>query len=138
MVRKRIAATREELFDAWTDPESMRAWMCPGNVVSAEVELEPRVGGALWIVMRASTSETFEHKGEFQVVARPSKLVFTWMAKAMDWRPTLVTVEFLEIAARETELVLTHEEFPEPEVRERYQSGWERIVHLLETFLERK
>jgi len=47
VAERRIGVTREELFDAWVDPESMREWMCPGDVISAEVRLEPRVGGRL-------------------------------------------------------------------------------------------
>jgi uncharacterized protein YndB with AHSA1/START domain len=27
-IRRQIRATRQELFDAWTDPEGMREWMC--------------------------------------------------------------------------------------------------------------
>src|SRR5215472_3780816 len=51
VIRRRIAATPEELFDAWTDADGMREWMCPGNIQSVEVRMEPRVGGALLIIM---------------------------------------------------------------------------------------
>ena len=97
IVRRRMRATREELFDAWTDQEGMREWMCPGDVVSADVRLEPRVGGALHITMH-SPSAIYEHTGEFRVVERPSKLAFTWTADNMDGQVTLVTVEFLEVS----------------------------------------
>lgn len=30
-VRKIFAASPEEVFDAWLDPEGMREWMCPGR-----------------------------------------------------------------------------------------------------------
>jgi uncharacterized protein YndB with AHSA1/START domain len=136
VVRRRIAATREELFAEWTDPESMRVWMCPGDVVSAEVRLDPRVGGSFHIIMRSPT-QVFEHRGEFTVVDRPSKLAFTWIAVATDLLPTLVTVEFFEASENETELVLTHECFPRKEVRDRYEGGWSQIVTRLEEHLKR-
>ena len=111
VVRRRIRATPEELFDAWTDPEGMREWMCPGDVISAQIRLDPRVGGALVIIMRGPT-ETWEHTGEFRVVERPSKLAFTWTANNMDGQITLVSVEFIAVSGTETELILTHEKIP--------------------------
>jgi len=122
------------LFDAWTDPEGMREWMCPGNIVSADVQIDPRVGGHLIIIMRGPT-DVFEHRGEFTVVDRPSKLAFTWIAKSTDLRPTLVTVEFFEVTATESELVLTHLEIPRKEVSDQYQGGWSQIVTRLEQYI---
>lgn len=31
VVRRRISATRAELFDAWLDPEALAVWMRPGS-----------------------------------------------------------------------------------------------------------
>jgi len=137
VIRRQIEATREELFDAWTDPEGMRKWMCPGNIVSAEVQMDLRVGGALVIVMRGPT-ESFEHRGEFAVIERPSKLAFTWIAKSTDLHPTLVTVEFFEVSETLSELVLTHVEIPRKEVSDQYQGGWNQIVTRMEQCLRKK
>jgi uncharacterized protein YndB with AHSA1/START domain len=134
VIRRRIAATREELFDAWIDPEGMKEWMCPGDIVSAEVQLDARVGGSLLIVMRGPT-ESHEHRGEFKVVERPSKLVFSWTGKTTAWLITRVTVEFFQVSENESELVLTHENFPSKEVRDRHLGGWSRIVTLLEQYI---
>ena len=137
VVRRRIPATREELFDAWTDPESMRQWMCPGDVVSADVQMDPRVGGSFLILMRSPT-QVHEHRGEFTVVERPSKLVFTWSANATDPHLSLVTVEFFQVSANESDLQLTHEGLPGKDVADRYQAGWGKIVTHLEEHLRRK
>ena len=137
IIRRRMLATRQELFDAWTDAEGMREWMCPGDVISAEVRLEPYVGGSLLIIMQSPT-EKYEHTGQFRIVDRPSKLAFTWTANAMDGKLTLVTVEFIEVSSKETELILTHEHIPKKEVRDRYQSGWTKIVNTLEKYLQRR
>ena len=136
VIRKRIPATREELFDAWMDPVGMREWMCPGNIESAEVQIEPRVGGSLVIIMRGS-GETVEHRGEFRAIERPAKLAFTWTAKATGWRATLVTVEFLEISPDETELVLKHQDIPKSDVLDQYQGGWSQIIDRLRQYLQK-
>jgi uncharacterized protein YndB with AHSA1/START domain len=45
VIRRMLPATREEVFAAWTDPESIAQWMCPGDVTRAEAQLDVRVGG---------------------------------------------------------------------------------------------
>lgn len=129
VVRRRIPAPREVLFEAWTDPEGLRQWMCPGDIVSNEATLDVRVGGSFRILMKSKTAE-YEHTGVYKVVEPPSKLVFTWTAKATGDIPTLVTVEFLA-AGEETEVVLTHEKFTDPEVSKRYRGGWGQILEKL-------
>ena len=44
-------ATPEETFTCWSDAESMRAWMCPGEIDSASADLDFRVGGGYRITM---------------------------------------------------------------------------------------
>jgi uncharacterized protein YndB with AHSA1/START domain len=136
VITRRLRATREELFDAWLNPEGMQDWMCPGNILSVEVHMEPRVGGALLIIMR-DTAGTYEHRGEFTIIDRPSKLAFTWIAAATDQRSTLVTVEFVAIDENWSELVLTHERFPRKDVSDQYRGGWNRILERLEVYLQR-
>ena len=135
VIRRRIAATPEELFDAWTDADGMRYWMCPGNIRSVEVRLDPRVGGSLLVIMR-DADKAYEHKGQFTIVDRPSKLAFTWIAPATDLLPTLVTVEFLRISENESELVLTHERFLRKDPSDQYRGGWSQILARLDIYLK--
>jgi uncharacterized protein YndB with AHSA1/START domain len=66
-------------------------------------------------------------------VEPPSKLVFTW-TREEDEAPTLVTVEFIA-HGNETELVLTHERFPDADVMKRYQGGWGMIAEKFAAYL---
>jgi uncharacterized protein YndB with AHSA1/START domain len=91
-IRKMLAASCEEVFDAWLDAAGMREWMCPGPVTSCEVTLEPRVGGRFRIVMTAPEVK-FMNTGEFRVLDRPAKLQFTRASSRWAYRETLVTVE---------------------------------------------
>ncbi len=135
VVRRRIAASPEELFDAWTDPEGMREWMCPGDVVSAEVHMDLRVGGSLLIIMRSPT-QTHEHRCKLTALDRPRKIAFSWTAGNMP--ETHVTLEFMAVSATETELVLTHEGIPEKDIADRYQGGWGKIAALLEQQMNKR
>ena len=132
-VRRRMPAPRDIVFEAWTDPEGLRHWMCPGDVISAEAALDVRVGGNFRLVMKSKTAEHV-HTGTYQVVDPPSKLVFTWTANNQP--QTLVTVEFLD-HGEESEIVLTHEGFTQTDVAQRYQGGWGKITELFAAYLAR-
>jgi uncharacterized protein YndB with AHSA1/START domain len=133
VVRRRMPAPREIVYAAWTDPEGLHEWMCPGDIVSAEAKLDVRVGGSFHITMR-SKEEVHEHVGTYQVVDPPAKLSFTWSALDNPAEITLVTVEF--IAHRnESELVITHERFTKADLAQRYEMGWGTIARKFAEYL---
>ncbi|HYM90413.1 MAG TPA: SRPBCC domain-containing protein [bacterium] len=136
VIRRMMPATREAVFAAWTDPESMREWMCPGDAVTAEAELDLRVGGSFRIIMKSPT-RAYDHTGEYLVVEPPSKLAFTWISKGTDNQPTIVTVELFE-RGNECELVLTHERFPTADAVRRHRSGWGQIADRLAEHLRQR
>lgn len=132
VIRRMLPATREEVFSAWTDPESIAQWMCPGGVTSAEAQLDVRVGGSYRILMKGETQD-YDHTGKYQVVEPPSKLAFTWTSKGTDYHTTLVTVEIFA-RGEQSELVLTHERFVTPEQAKRHEGGWGQIAEKLAAY----
>ncbi len=135
VVRRMTPAPREAVFAAWIDPESIKHWMCPGDITKAEAQLDPRVGGSFRIVMKGKNQD-YEHTGEYQVVQPPSKLVFTWISKGTDHQPTLVTVELLE-RGQQSELVLTHQRLPRAEAVNQHKGGWSQITDRLAEYFEK-
>jgi len=135
VIRKLIPASREEVFDAWGDAAGMRKWMCPGDVISAEAQIDFRQGGSYRIVMK-SPRQDHDHTGKYLEHARPSKLRFTWNTKGADTTETLVTIELKDCGGK-TELTLTHERFPSAELLARYKGGWSRVADLLAEYFER-
>jgi uncharacterized protein YndB with AHSA1/START domain len=140
MIKRRIAAPRERVFQAWTEAEHLRRWFFPtvdGNPVPhAEVDL--RVGGRYRITLHAPDGNvTAMVGGTYHEVLPPAKLVFSWAWEAPQPDPseTLVTIELHEIRG-ETEIIITHEHFPEPTAQERHTIGWncclERLTQLVE------
>lgn len=128
-VRRRMAASPEEVFDAWLDADGMRQWMMPGPVTQCEVELDPRVGGRFRILMSGPGIEVV-NSGEFRVLERPSKLEFTWISSRWGNQETLVTID-LQPQGKACELVLTHRRFPAEHSAEQLVGGWERILERL-------
>jgi uncharacterized protein YndB with AHSA1/START domain len=129
-ITRRIRATPEELFDAWTNPESVSVWMCPGDVKEARAQLDPRVGGKYQIDMVGATA-TFEHSGEYLVVDRPRRLSFTWVSIPTNNQRTVVTIDFKPVGPDETELTLTHVGFPSADSTKNHQMGWGMILDKL-------
>jgi uncharacterized protein YndB with AHSA1/START domain len=121
VVRRTIAASAEDIFDCWLDPEALAAWMRPGTIRSTVAKVEPRVGGRYEIVMQGEEG-AIPHSGEYRVIDRPRRLVFTWHSPYAGSAETLVTVDFLR-AGKGTEVVVTHEQLP-AEARESHARGW--------------
>jgi len=134
-VRRRIPAPPEVVYEAWIEPQGIREWMCPGDVLSAEAFLDVRVGGSYRIVMKAKDRDHV-HTGVYQVVEPPSKLVFTWSEEGNP-APSLVTVEIFGHGG-ESELVLTHERFPTIDIMKRYEGGWGQIVDRFARYVARE
>ena len=132
-VTKLLPASPEQVFDAWTDPESLAQWFLPGPVKIAPVEVDLRIGGRYRIVMLGEEAE-FEHWGEYLEIERPKRLVFTWFSANTGGGETLVTIEF-EARGERTELVLTHEQLPDRQAAMQHEAGWTNILDALGSHL---
>ena len=132
-VRRLMPATCQQVFEAWTDVESVKQWMCAGDTVVAYAEMDVRVGGRFRIVMQDASAD-YEHTGEYLEVVPPEPLVFTWISRGTQNQSTLVTVE-LQQQGDQTLLTLTHEQLPGAEAASRHQKGWISIVDKLQSHL---
>jgi len=132
-LQRLLPASPKEVFDAWTDPESLQQWFCPETVSLTRVELDVRVGGHFHIVMRDETKDLV-HVGEYREVTPPQRLVFTWRSNATYDQETLVTVE-LHPRGNKTELVLTHEQLPDANSAGKHEEGWQDVVRKLAVYL---
>jgi uncharacterized protein YndB with AHSA1/START domain len=135
-VRRTIAASRDAVFRAWTDPSWFRQWFGTRDVSIPHVELDVRVGGEYRVDFESARGNA-QLFGTYLEVEPPARLVYTfcWGGAASEIAETLVTVEFQE-RGEETEVVVTHERQPSPAVSEFHESGWtvsfERLAELLE------
>jgi uncharacterized protein YndB with AHSA1/START domain len=132
IVRRTIAAAPEEIFDAWLDPEALGIWMRPGSINHTHAKVDARVGGRYEIFMQSDTAD-YPHSGEYRVIDRPRRLVFTWQSSGTQGQETLVTVDFLPVDQR-TEVVVTHERLPEA-ARESHTNGWTSGIQRLDQFI---
>jgi uncharacterized protein YndB with AHSA1/START domain len=99
------------------------------GAVNCKASSDVRRGGAFSLVMSSGDSNC-EISGTYVEVERPRRLVFTWIGPPTSNVNTLVTVE-LNPRDGGTELVLTHERLPTPEVREGHTIGWGNMLNHL-------
>ena len=141
-------APRELVFQAWTDANQFKLWFgaaaCDGSVLqSANVDV--RVGGKYRIQIRRADGEFFTTVGIYREVNPPERLVFTWQFEKDGSGDTfgeveppemLVTLEF-KARGKQTELILTHENFSSGESCRRHEQGWTRCLDSLGKFVEK-
>lgn len=124
-----VNAPPERVFDAWCDSRTAARFLLVGNAALGEVRLDPRVGGEVFVAMRDEHTEIL-HRGAFVVVARPSRLVFTWVSQPTRLRLTVVSVDFIAEGTG-TRVRLLHEGFAEESDARSHEGGWTGILTAL-------
>jgi uncharacterized protein YndB with AHSA1/START domain len=122
IVRRTIRASAERVFDAWTQPEHLRAWWGPRPVTCSGAEVDLRVGGRYSIANALPDGKTIVIEGEFREIERPHKLVYTWRMGPGAEATSLVTVRF-EVRGEATEVVVVHENVASTS-RDSHEQGW--------------
>ena len=75
----RFAAPREEVFDAWTNPEVLKRWWAAAPTWSTPLaEIDLREGGRYRLSMRTDVGEVHTVGGEYREIRPPERLAYTW------------------------------------------------------------
>ena len=123
VVRRRINATREKLFAAWTQPTLLVRWWGPQGVACPAAEIDLRVGGSYRIANRFPDGTLLWIAGVFEVIEPPHRLTYTWKLESRDTAVERVTVCF-ESHGTATEIIVTHESIPDEAARTSHERGW--------------
>jgi uncharacterized protein YndB with AHSA1/START domain len=133
-----VSAPREAVFEAWTDPETLKQWFGPGEFTIPQATLDVRPGGTYEIVMQPpGAGNPMPLVGSFRAVEPPSRLEFTWSwSRVWPEAPeSLVVVEFEE-AEGGTKVAITHGDFDSEEMASPHamggEGGVEKLVHHFE------
>jgi uncharacterized protein YndB with AHSA1/START domain len=136
-LRRTFAAPREKVFRAWTDPQALKQWFGPPGYKTTAAEVDLRKGGKYKLTMhKEPDGDPFSAFGMFQEVRSPERLVYSWNWDHREIGDTLVTLEFRDLDGR-TEVVLTHERFPNTEERDGHNQGWSGCFDRLEQFISK-
>ena len=134
VVRRTIRATAEKLFAAWTEPAQLKKWWGPRPVTCLDAEVDLRIGGSYRIANQMPDGTVLWIVGEFEMVDRPHKLVYSWRAGPGSPDSERVTVQF-QPQGDATEVIVTHERIPNATMRNLHQAGWDGCLDGLASYL---
>ena len=135
VVRRRLPAPADVVFDEWTDAARLAEWMCPRPARCLHVEADPRIGGTLAFDIEEAGS-TFRVSGNYLTLERPHRVAFTWSCST--WPdPTIQTVVTVTIepdGAGTSLMTIEHELLP-PALMPQHAHGWAVISVQLQSRL---
>lgn len=76
-ITRTFAASRQDVWDAWTKPEEFKQWYMPAPFSVPTCEFDVKVGGKLNVETKSPDGAIMPLTGEFKVVDEPAKLVMT-------------------------------------------------------------
>lgn len=134
MIRRRIRASPERLFKAWTDPAQLTQWWGPLGVTCLGAEIDLVVHGRYRIGNQLPDGSVLWIAGEFERIEPPHLLVYTWNLDHLALSGERVTVRF-EAAGDTTDVVVLHEHIASAGARITHEIGWQGCLDGLEQFL---
>ena len=135
VLKRRLKAAPEKVYEAWTQPEQMTQWWgVAGGPKPPVAETDLRVGGRFRVQFWDPKNEHHSVSGLYREVVPNRKLSFSWAWQTTPERESLVTIE-LNPVTDGTMLTLTHEQFFDEQARDDHGRGWNVALDRLETFL---
>ena len=136
-ITRDLAASREKVFAAWTDPERAAAWWAPRDFTLLRCEMDVRPGGIWLRSMKSASGRVYVKHGVYRSVVRPEKVSFTYNteddAGTVD-SETVVTITLVDLGNDRTRLTLHHTGFDSVPLRDDHGTGWGGAMDRLAAF----
>jgi two-component system, cell cycle response regulator DivK len=135
---RRFEAPAEAVFDSWLDEATAGEWLfATPDGEMLRVAIDGRVGGRFEIAERRGGEDVL-HTGAYEIVERPTRLVFTLQLPLYSPNIERVSVEIVPVDEG-CDLTLTQSVSPEaPASPEQIERGWTTILGALADRLEMK
>lgn len=136
-VVRRFDASADRVFDAWIDPRIAARWLFKSaDAEDITAEIDARVGGRFTVVAHRADGD-ITHVGEYRVIDRPVRLVFTFAVPQFSPEYDLVTIEIRRLD-KGCELTLVNEMSPAiyAEWGEKTREGWTQLLDGLAAAVE--
>jgi uncharacterized protein YndB with AHSA1/START domain len=107
-IEREFDASRELVYEAYTDPELMAEWLGPRRLRMTVQEMDVRTGGSYRYTHESEDGgDPYVFFGEFREVDPPRLLVQTFQWEGNDAPPSLDRVEFEQLDGDRTRIVVT-------------------------------
>jgi uncharacterized protein YndB with AHSA1/START domain len=135
VLKRRIKAAPEKVYEAWTKPEQLTLWWGPTESPKKPIaETDLRIGGRFRVQYWGNNDEHHSVSGIYREVVPNRKLSFSWAWQSTPERESLVTID-LNPVNDGTMLTLTHEQFFDEKARDDHGRGWNVALDRLEAML---
>jgi uncharacterized protein YndB with AHSA1/START domain len=138
VIERELDAPRDLVWHAWTDPDEITKWWGPEHFTTPRdrIEIDLRPGGVFRMTMVGPDGEEYPSDGHFGVVEPPERLSFGEEATDHPMiESSATTVEFLELDAERTKVVITSRMVCAAELVEMAEAGWGTQLDKLERLL---
>ena len=135
-LKRRLNASPEKVYAAWTNPQQIARWFGPSSVKAGtgQASIDARTGGRYRIVFTNEDGEHHEVGGAYREVIPNERLVFSWAWHSTPERESQVTVQ-LKPEGDGTLLTLHHERLFNQAARDGHERGWIGSLDKLEKCL---
>lgn len=137
-IERSFAASVEELWEAWTDPDEVQHWWHPRGVRTPResIELDVRAGGAYrYTMIDEATGAQYPTGGVYLEVSPPTRLVFTWGVPDADPEQAPVISVTLTPDGDQCRMTFTISRLDR--LHDDIQDGWEQAIDILAEHLGR-
>jgi uncharacterized protein YndB with AHSA1/START domain len=76
VISRTIAAPRELVFEAWTDPRHLAQWWGPNGFTTTTQSFDMRPGGVWRFVMHGPDGRDYDNRITFDEIAKPERIVY--------------------------------------------------------------
>jgi uncharacterized protein YndB with AHSA1/START domain len=135
-LKRRLNASPEKVYAAWTNPQKIARWFGPSQVKdgSVQAEIDARIGGRYRLSFDTEDGEHHEIGGVYRELVPNARLVFSWAWHSTPERESQVTVS-LRPDGDGTLLTLHHEQLFDQTARDGHERGWLDTLDKLEKYI---
>lgn len=129
-------ASKQAVYDAWTNKEALIEWFAPTKEMSTIVhQLELEVGGHYRIEMLEPDGSSHKIHGEYVALNPFDQIIFTWEWESDEMNiNSLVTIDINEVDGL-TSMVLTHDQLGSQHSVDLHTEGWTGCIAQLDAFM---
>ncbi|MCO7226388.1 SRPBCC domain-containing protein [Pleionea sp. CnH1-48] len=134
-IEREFSIPVSELFNAWSNIDVIARWFAPGDMTVPHAEVDLKEGGNYQIVMQDPDGSQHIIEGHYLNIEKDKNLTFSWQWKDSPTK-TKVQVDFTSIDEQRSKLSLLHTEFPDQEMCDKHQMGWNGCLDNLNKLTE--
>ncbi len=128
-VTRRVPASAERVWAAWTDPVALARWYVPDDCTMSDPGFEPHEGGAYGArFTEKATGKEFPFSGRYLALDPPGRLVFSHAWEGGESGETVITVTLVPEGPAMTRVTLLQRGVASAASAASHAEGWTQVL----------